>query len=95
MAAAAGSSSFFSFSGSAAAIIPAATTIAAIAVTMTATAAAEKYPDKVYLTDNAEEPICSGRRLDSEKNTLRRVLRRSVFCALRTPPVNMIQDLSG
>ena len=81
MEAAAGSSLSFFFSGSAAEIIPAtAAETAAIAATMTATAIAEKTdPNKEDLTDDPEEPICSDSRLDPVKNTLRRVLRRSVF----------------
>ncbi len=61
MEAAAGSSLFFFSSGSAAEIIPAETTIAETAATMTAIAIAEKYPNKVFLTDNVEEPVCFGR----------------------------------
>ena len=57
-AAAVGSSSFFWFSGSAAETIPIA---AAIAATMTAIAAAKiSCPNKEFLTDNTEEPVCRG-----------------------------------
>lgn len=89
MAAAAGSSLSFFFCGSAAETTHAETTIAAAtAVTMTAAAAAEKnIRIRDLLTDNVEEPICRGRSALFRKNqTLRRLLRRSVFSAFPTPP---------
>ena len=62
MATAAGSLSSFSSSGSAAETIPAVTTAATTVVTMTAAADADdRIRIRIFLTDNAEEPICCGR----------------------------------